>query len=120
MIKLTCIVCPIGCALEAEKTGAQGNLTVTGNKCPRGSVYAIEEINDPKRTVTATAPIITKDSAIKRLPVKTASPCPRAKIPALLNDIYKLNIKLPVVTGDVLIADWQGESINVIAARTVG
>ncbi|MDR1575983.1 MAG: DUF1667 domain-containing protein [Treponema sp.] len=138
MRNLTCIVCPIGCALvlEGEELGASTTagadsfpaLTITGNRCPRGEVYAREEVRAPKRVVTATCPIAGSVSsyeagrslyAPRRIPVKTLSPCPREKIPALLADIYKTKVSVPVKAGDTVIADWNGEGINVIAVRTV-
>jgi CxxC motif-containing protein len=119
MRNLTCIVCPIGCSLNVEDDSS-GNLSVTGNRCLRGGAYAMEEIRAPKRTVTATCQIDKEAASVKRIPVKTASPCPREKIPALLDDIYKLKVTLPVKTGDVLIDDWKGEGINVVATRTIG
>jgi len=111
-------VCPIGCSLEVNEDPS-GNLSVTGNRCPRGAVYAQEEIRSPKRTVTATCQINGEASSVRRIPVKTASPCPREKILALLDDIYKLKVTLPVKAGDILIADWNGAGINVAATRSV-
>lgn len=114
-------MCPIGCSLEIEEDSG-GNLSVTGNRCPRGQVYAVEEIRSPKRTVTATCKIEGSGAGggiARRVPVKTASPCPREKIPALLDDIYKVKIKLPVKAGDVVINNWEGEGINIVATRTL-
>ncbi len=119
MRNLTCIVCPIGCSLAVNEDSS-GNLSVTGNRCLRGELYAKEEIRAPKRTVTATCRIDKDSGFVKRIPVKTASPCPREKIHDLLDDIYKLKVALPVKTGDVLIEDWKGEGINVVATRTIG
>jgi CxxC motif-containing protein len=118
MRNLTCIVCPIGCSLEVEDNNETPveNLSVTGNRCPRGAIYAREEVRAPKRVVTATC----KTSAIQaRVPVKTTSPCPREKIPALLQDIYKIKVTLPVKTGDIIINNWNGENINVAATRNI-
>lgn len=117
MQNLTCIVCPIGCSLEIDDSDE--NISVTGNKCPRGIVYAKEEILAPKRVVTATCKIDGETAATKRIPVKTAAPCPREKISALLDDIYKLKVKLPVNTGDVLISNWNGEKIDVVSTRKI-
>ncbi|MCL2763973.1 MAG: DUF1667 domain-containing protein [Treponema sp.] len=118
MHNLTCIVCPVGCALEVN------DMSVKGNKCLRGESYALEEIRAPKRTVTATASINNIEEscslgAVRRVPVKTVSPCPREKIPALLDDIYKMKIRLPVKTGDIIISNWAGEGIDIIATRTI-
>jgi len=124
MRNLTCIVCPIGCSLDVEEdANSQGDLSVTGNRCQRGEVYAREEIRSPKRVVTATCRIegeVGSAGSVRRVPVKTSSPCPREKIPALLDDIYKTKITLPVKTGDVIIAGWNGGEIDVVAARTFG
>jgi CxxC motif-containing protein len=116
MRNLTCIVCPIGCSLDVDESSE--NLSVTGNRCPRGAAYALEEIRAPKRTVTATCQIGEESTSIRRIPVKTAVPCLREKIPSLLKDIYKLKVNVPVKAGDVLIADWNGEGIDVVATRT--
>ena len=117
MQSLTCIVCPIGCALEVS--GSIDDLAVTGNKCPRGVVYAQEEIRAPKRVVTATVPA-QEGFDVRRIPVKTASPCLREKIPALLQDIYKTKVSLPVTAGDIVIADWNGTGVDVVATRSFG
>jgi CxxC motif-containing protein len=117
MQNLTCIVCPIGCSLEVNEEN--GNLSVTGNRCPRGAAYAVEEIRAPKRTVTATCQIEGDAArAVRRVPVKTVTPCPREKIPALLEDIYKVKVSLPVRSGDVVLGNWNGEGIDVVATRT--
>ncbi|MCL2809240.1 MAG: DUF1667 domain-containing protein [Treponema sp.] len=118
MRNLTCIVCPIGCALEVKENTSRGDMFVTGNKCPKGESYAIEELTAPKRTVTATVPLKTACS-IRRIPVKTSSPCPKEKISALLQDIYKTQISLPVKIGDIIIENWNGEGFNVITTRTI-
>jgi CxxC motif-containing protein len=119
MPELTCIICPIGCPLNAGADGS-GAVTVTGNRCPRGAAYAAEELRSPKRTVTATCAIAGAGRAgPQRIPVRTRAACPRERIPELLKDIYALSVSLPVRTGDVVIADWKGTGIDVAAARTL-
>jgi len=132
MQDLTCIVCPIGCDLEVKENSSPNDLSVTGNKCPRGETYAIEELTAPKRTVTATCrieeeltrghvePSVRGTEFIKRLPVKTSIPCPKELIPDLLNDIYKIKVSLPIKTGNVIIKNWNGEGINIVATRSIG
>ena len=132
MVNLTCIICPVGCSLivddktlnntdsgaysESEK---EADLSVTGNRCRRGLVYAREEISSPKRTVTATCRITDNGHPVRRLPVKTSIPCPKEKISDLLTDIYKKTVALPVHSGDIVISDWMGLGINIISTRTV-
>ncbi|WP_461256504.1 DUF1667 domain-containing protein [Treponema sp. R80B11-R83G3] len=121
MRSFTCIVCPMGCSLEVDDSGGEDALSVTGNKCNRGAEYALEEIRAPKRIVTATCAINgqARVSSVRRVPVKTAIPCPKEKIPAILQDIYKVKITLPVKVGDIVIADWNGSKIDIIATRTL-
>ena len=102
MVSLTCIICPIGCALSVE------NDAVIGNACPRGAVYAQEEIRAPKRVVTATCALEegARDAwAVRRVPVKTLLPCPRELIQDLLSDLYRLRVAAPVNAGDPIITD---------------
>ena len=40
--KLTCIICPLGCELRVE-TEDKKVISVSGNTCPRGKVYAENE-----------------------------------------------------------------------------
>ena len=47
---LICIICPRGCAMTAQIQGE--TVTVTGNSCPKGEEYAINECLHPMRTVT--------------------------------------------------------------------
>jgi CxxC motif-containing protein len=121
MRNLTCIVCPIGCSLDVEEErSSPENISVTGNRCPRGAAYAWEEVRSPKRVVTATCRVKGGAGTVRRVPVKTVLPFPKEKIPSLLEDIYKTSIALPVKAGDVVIAGWKGEGIDVVAVRTVG
>jgi len=121
MKELICIICPAGCPLVVASAER-----ITGNRCHRGAVYAREETSTPKRTVTATCAIVfEKDAggrdpyAPKRVPVKTSVPCPREKILALLADIYDAKVTLPVKSGDVVIANWNGGGLDVVATRSM-
>ncbi|MCL2181048.1 MAG: DUF1667 domain-containing protein [Treponema sp.] len=117
MRSLTCIVCPVGCSLDVDDSEPE-NISVTGNRCQRGTVYALEEIRAPKRVVTATVRIEGSAGSVRRVPVRTSSPCPREKIPELLNAIYSMIVPVPVMAGDIVIAGWD-EGIDVVATRTI-
>jgi CxxC motif-containing protein len=120
--ELTCITCPLGCRLVAE-SGSGSELTVSGNRCPRGAIYAREELLAPKRTVTATCRSFAAagvSPAAKRIPCRTSAPFPRERVDELLAAIYALEEPLPVEMGRVLICDAFGLGIDVVATRTVG
>jgi CxxC motif-containing protein len=115
----------MGCSLSVNED-ANGELLISGNKCPRGSSYAQEEIKSPKRVVTAICKVLrnnnddkTSLSNHRRIPVKTNSACPKEKIDALLQAIYNTSVKLPVNAGDVIISNWNESGINVSITRSM-
>jgi len=123
--ELTCITCPLGCRLSAERA-ADGSLAVSGNRCPRGAAYAREELLAPKRVVTATCRIAVGDDGAdgrevgpRRVPCKTSAPFPKERVPELLEAIYALEVGLPVERGAVLLPDALGSGIDLVATRSV-
>jgi glycerol-3-phosphate dehydrogenase len=49
-------------------------------------------------------------AAIRRLPVRTSA--------ALLNEMYRLEVKAPVRRGQILLKDFQGTGVDLVAARS--
>lgn len=113
--EMICIVCPVGCHLQV--TVDEDEVKVTGNRCPRGEEYAREEILAPKRMVTATCRL--ENEQHPRLPVKTDAPLPFEHINELLNRVYELSLHTPVKTGDILIEDFKGTGVNLVASRSI-
>jgi CxxC motif-containing protein len=126
--KLVCISCPLGCRLTvtwAEET----DIAVTGNKCAKGESYAREEVLAPKRVVTATVEVAAASGAAaagrsafpqpRRLPVKTSAPLLKEHIPALLNQLYRMEVKPPLRCGDVLLKDIAGSGVDIVATRSL-
>ena len=114
-ITKTCIICPAGCVLTIRQEN--GEWLVSGNRCPRGGQYAIQEMTDPRRTVTATAE--TDSAEYPRVPLKTALPVPKAKIAAVLEAIGSLKVQLPVQGGTCLLCNAANTGIDIIATRTL-
>ena len=104
-----CINCPRGCRLEIS--GTDGNWEVSGNQCPRGVQYGIQEATDPRRMVTAAVPAQEGKPCAA---VRTTAPLPVAMIPELLNTLYKMKLSSPARRGDVLLANWKDTGIDVI------
>ena len=113
--ELTCINCPLGCALTVTIDGA--DVTVTGNTCPRGEAYGKKEVTDPTRIVTSTVPVDGGD--IARVPVKTASDIPKGKIFDVMESVHAARAKAPVRIGDVIVENAAGTGVNIVAARNV-
>lgn len=108
--ELTCIVCPIGCSLTVEIEDNKV-ISVEGNTCPRGKVYAEAECTNPMRTITSTM----KCEDGNPVSVKTENPIPKDKMFECMDIINKSVAKLPVKVGDVLIENVFGS--NIIATQ---
>lgn len=108
----TCIVCPIGCEIKVELKNDE-IISVVGNTCPRGKVYAQNEVVNPVRTVTTTV----KSVEDKTIPVKTLTPISKEKIFEAMKIINKVRPCLPIHIGDVIIKDVFGA--KVVATQSV-
>ena len=95
---LTCIECPIGCAIEVEMENGVV-LSVKGNACPRGKLYAEAEVVCPKRVITSTV----RAENGEMIPVKTDKPVRKDAIFEVMQKINATSCKLPVALGDILV-----------------
>ncbi|WP_255812569.1 DUF1667 domain-containing protein [Acidaminobacter sp. JC074] len=112
MRKMICIACPIGCHLEVSD-----DLIVTGNQCPKGETYAINELKNPMRIVTST--VVIEGAIHKRLPVRTASEIPKNLIMDCMKQINHVVVKAPVKMGDVIIKNVLNTGVDIIASRSM-
>ena len=110
---MTCIICPRGCALKVEIEG--DNITVTGNSCPKGKQYAIDECTNPTRTVTSSVRVENREDTM--VSVKTASPIPKDKIFEVMRLIRAKSVCAPVGIGDIIIKDVFGT--NIVATKNI-
>ena len=102
--QLTCILCPRGCSLTVT-----GELSVTGNACPRGEKYAIEESTNPVRTVTATVRVANRKDTM--LSVKTETPVPKEKMMDVMALLRSMTVTAPISIGAVIVEDILGTKI---------
>ena len=112
---LTCIGCPMGCALTVTMDG--DHITVAGNTCPVGEKYAKKEVTNPTRVVTSSVRVNGAD--IARVSVKTASDIPKNKIFYCMAEIMKIEVNAPVSIGDVIIENCAGTGVSVVATKNV-
>ena len=110
---LICIVCPRGCALEAEMTG--DSVSVSGHSCSRGEEYAVTECLCPVRTVTATVRVANRENTM--VSVKTVSAVPKEKMMEIMSLLRKTEVQAPLQIGTVILQDVFGTSI--VATKTI-
>ncbi|MBP5289454.1 MAG: DUF1667 domain-containing protein [Clostridia bacterium] len=111
--ELVCIICPRGCALTVS--GENGVYNVTGNSCPRGERYGIDETTHPTRTVTALVRVENRRDTM--LSVKTGTPIDKGLIFEWMRLVNGLKVKAPVKAGTVILEDACGAKL--VATRDV-
>ena len=114
---LICIGCPMGCAMTVELEEGEV-VSVAGNTCKRGDIYARKEVTNPTRIVTSTL-LVTGGKKKDRVACKTAKDVPKAKIFDVMHVINNAKTAAPVRIGDVLIENVAGTGVNVIATANV-
>lgn len=114
--ELTCINCPLGCALTvASENGSV--LSVTGNTCQRGEVYARAEIAAPVRIVTTSVPVA--GGSCPMVSLKTASAIPKDKIFDCISALKNVTATAPIAIGDVILQNVADTGIDMVATRDV-
>ena len=114
-IEMICINCPLGCSLTVERD-VEGNLKVSGNTCPRGEKYAVNELTHPVRTLTTTVAVGNREGVY--LPVKTAKPISKGKLFEAMALVNSTKAVAPIKIGDVIIENMLGEA-DLVAASDV-
>lgn len=102
--QLTCIICPRGCQLAVD---ISNEITVSGNLCPRGKTYAVNECTNPQRTVTST--VRASDGGV--VAVKTEKTIPKEKMMECMEIINSVVAPLPIHVGDTVIDNVFGTKI---------
>ena len=110
----TCIRCPMGCALHAEKCG--DTVTVTGNTCPMGESYATEELVAPKRMITS---IVTVTGRSTPLSVKTSVPIPKEMIFPVMEEIMAARVEPPIEIGNIVIKNVLNTGADIVATKNI-
>lgn len=121
-LRFNCTTCPSECLLTVEvERNANGALvevhSVTGNSCPRGEKFAHQELTCPMRVLTTTVAVSGGDEAL--LPVRTAEAIPLALHAQAMDLIRGLVVNAPIRTGNVVLEDLLGTSINLIASMDI-
>jgi CxxC motif-containing protein len=114
--RLICIECPKGCDLTVDLV----NFTVAevrGHTCPKGEVYARAEIEHPMRQLATI--VLAEGLEVRMVPVKTSDAIPRDRLLDAMNEVRALRLTHPVKTGDVIVENFLGLGVDLIATRAV-
>lgn len=106
---LICIICPRGCSLKAQMTS--DGVAVTGNGCPKGREYAVNECTNPVRTVTATVRVGNRPNTMAA--VKTVTPVAKNVMMEIMQVLRQTTVQAPVHIGNIILTDVCGTDIIV-------
>ena len=109
--ELTCVECPMGCKITVKEEN--GVKEFSGYSCPRGKMYAENEIVDPKRVVTSTVKLVSGGV----LPVKTDAPVSKKDMFKVMEVINSITVSTPIKTGDIVKENVFGA--NIVSAKTI-
>lgn len=138
--EFTCIMCPQGCEIvvETEKEAAgtgkalekagniaegnkchtvQGEYRITGNRCPRGAEYGIQEMENPMRSIASS--VLVESGELPLASVRLTRPIPKGKIFAVMEEIKKIKLSAPVEEGTVVISNVLGLGSDVMVTKAV-
>ena len=96
----------MGCNLTVTKNG--DDITVTGNNCQRGVIFAKEELTCPKRIVTSS---VKTEQGVRAC--KTSQPVPKSMIFDVMKEIEKLRLK-KAKFGDVVIKNVLNTGADIV------
>ena len=114
--EFTCIMCPLGCSLEATEENGQV-IDVKGNTCPKGREYAVQEVTAPMRNIASSIRI--DGGELPLASVRLSAPIPKKDIFRAMEEIRKVHLPAPVYIGDVVISHLLGTEADVIVTKNV-
>lgn len=114
MREIICIVCPRGCHLQVDEI----TLQVKGNHCERGAEYGVQELQSPTRVLTSTVRL-NGTELMRRCPVKTDGAIPKGMMLEAAKALDDIVVSTPVKVGQVLIADFLGTGVDLVATRSI-
>ena len=97
--ELTCIGCPLGCAITVTLEG--------------------KEVTNPTRIVTSTVRLVGSKAGERVVSCKTAQDIPKGKIFAVVAALKTVTAAAPVRIGDVLLHDVAGTGVDIVATKTI-
>lgn len=111
MKQFVCTTCPNGCSLTIDEKTKE----VTGNKCPRGKVFAINEITCPKRTICSS--VKTTIEGFNVISIRTNKEIDKKLIPELMKVLKDITIteKLPI--GSIVIKNVLNTDVDIITTK---
>lgn len=114
--EVTCIRCPLGCAITVDVAPDGAAVYREGASCARGREYAVAEVTASMRSVATT---INIPGCGEPLSVKTADPIPKPLIADAVRAMKAAHVELPVRMGDMVLPGVCGTGVPVVATKSL-
>jgi CxxC motif-containing protein len=112
-----CLRCPQGCEVQTVVGPNDEILNIKGNKCKLGREYVEQEIRDPRRVLPTSVKV--NNGTRPLVSAWTPEPMPKGMLLDLASDTRKIAVEAPVHVGDVIIEDWRGTGVRLVASAEV-
>ena len=116
MKSFTCIICPNGCEIEIQIEGDR-IVAIEGATCNRGMEYVEQELNNPQRNIASLIKVDKGD--IQLVSVRLTNAIPRDRILDVMDEIKRIRLIAPVVSGQIVLKNVLGLNSDVIATKNV-
>ena len=115
---IICITCPQGCIIKVSGDPAKGEIaSCEGFKCPRGKKYAENEFVHPVRILTSS--VKTEGASVPLVAVRTSAPIPKELQMAAMEEVKKLTVSGKLIPGDVIVENFMGLGVNLVASGSI-
>jgi CxxC motif-containing protein len=114
--KMVCIECPRSCVMSVDVEDGKVD-KVEGAKCPKGTAYAISEVQNPVRILTAT--VLTDGLSLRLVPVRTDKAIPKKDLLRAMDAVRKIRLRSPLKAGDTIDWNFLGLGVKLLATREV-
>ena len=116
--KIICITCPQGCLITVRGDAEKGVVeSVEGFSCKRGKEYAETEFTHPSRILTSSVRVEGGDAPL--VAVRTRTAIPKELLFKGMEEIRGITLTAPVHCGDVIVKDFLGTGVDLIASGSV-
>lgn len=115
---IICITCPQGCIIKVSGDPEKGEIvSCDGFKCKRGKTYAENEFVHPVRILTSS--VKTVGASVPLVAVRTSAPIPKEMQMQAMEEVKKITISGKVIPGDVIVENFMGLGVDLVASGSV-
>ncbi|MBO4212956.1 MAG: DUF1667 domain-containing protein, partial [Clostridia bacterium] len=113
--KIICITCPQGCLITVKGDAEKGTIeSIEGFTCKRGKAYAENEFIHPLRILTSSVKV--EGASAPLVPVRTRTAIPKELLFKGMDEIRGITLKGPVNCGDVIVPNFMGTGVDLVAS----